>query len=123
LSSVSVLQPICELDEDFAELLLDLTLEDDFVELLLVMATSEPPSFLLLLDPIIPLELQDDSEESSSFEEVLLSLPQAASIKNTQKNAQKRNLIPRDISTPIYEDKIEKIDVNRLTIEKNYRQS
>jgi hypothetical protein len=118
LSSVSVLQPICELDEDFAELLLDLTLEDDFVELLLVMATSEPPSFLLLLDPIA--SLQDDSEESSSFEEVLQSSPQATSIKNTQKHAQKRNLIPRDISTPIYEDKIEKIDVNRLTIEKNY---
>jgi hypothetical protein len=44
LSSVSVLQPIRELDEDSAELLLDLALEDDSAELLLDLALEEDPS-------------------------------------------------------------------------------
>ena len=107
MSSVSVLQPICELDEDFAELLLD---------------------FALLLDQIIPLELQDDSEESSSFEEVLLSSPQATRAIDRKKASRDciamiamTLFIPNFlIRTPLIRIKYKNLDVNRLTIEKNY---
>jgi hypothetical protein len=75
------------LDEEdkFAELLImadeelygspPLRFEDDEF----VMEDIDSPSFLLLLDPIA--SVQDDNEESSSFEDVPLSPPQAMRAK------------------------------------------
>jgi hypothetical protein len=58
LSSVSVLQPIFELDEDFAELLL-IKLDEDFAELLLDMTGSACPE-LVERDPPSPCFLLED---------------------------------------------------------------
>jgi hypothetical protein len=93
LSSISVLQPICELDEDSAELLLDLALEEDFAELLLDLALDEDPSSQ-------SSHTLDDDLSEGRFTKSLSSSPQAARDRTAAKQPANTNPFFRSTTPP-----------------------